>query len=170
MPSKIVGLSAANWAVCPVTWKSSGCTHLMLGRHPVFPGTRTQAVISLSSGENEFYAAVRGACRTLGLAALMSDFGFSMQAELRTDCTAAKGLASRRGAGQVRHIHCPALWLQQAIARRNIRIEKQAGSTLPADVRTEAGSVQRRERGELLTAIWMSPKFRTSIRAVGATS
>ena len=92
-----------------------GSTHLMLERHPIFVGTTTQVVISLSSRESEFDSAVRGACRTLELAALMLDLSFTMQAELRTDNTAAKGLASRRGA---RHIHCPALWLQQGIARR----------------------------------------------------
>ena len=52
-----------------------------------------QSVISLSSRETEFYAAVRGACRTLGLATLMLDLGLSMKVELRTNTTAAKGLA-----------------------------------------------------------------------------
>ena len=65
MLSKIVEPSDANWARCPVTRKSSGCTHLMLGRHPICAGTTTQAVISLLSRECEVYAAVRGACRTL---------------------------------------------------------------------------------------------------------
>ena len=89
MPSKIVGLSDANWAACPVTRKSSESTHFMLERHRIFAGTTRQAVISLSSGESEFHAAVHEACRTLGLAALMLDLGFSMQAEVRTDSTAA---------------------------------------------------------------------------------
>ena len=105
MPSKIVGLSDANWAACPVMRKSSECPHLMLRRHPIVAGTTTPAVISLSSAKSEFYAAVQGACRTLGLA-LMTDLGFRIRAELCTDGTAGKGLASRRGAGQVRHILC----------------------------------------------------------------
>ena len=92
--------------------------------------------ISQSSRKDEFYAVVRGACRTLGLTSLMLDLGFSVQAELRTNKTAAKRLASRRGAGQVRHIHCFALWLQQSIARRRSRIEKRAVSTLSTDVGT----------------------------------
>ena len=71
----------------------------MLGSHPIFAETTTQAVISLSLslGESEFCAAVRAACRTMGLSALMLDLGFGWQAELRTDSTAAKGLTSRRG-------------------------------------------------------------------------
>ena len=65
--------------------------------------------------------------------------GTDVQAQLRTDSTAVKGLASRRGAGLVRHIHCPALWLRQAISRRRTRIEKQAWSTPSADAGTKAG-------------------------------
>ena len=61
----------------PATRKSSGCTHLMLGRHPIFVGTTTQAVISLSSGDKRILRFC-GACRTLGLVALLLDFGFSM--------------------------------------------------------------------------------------------
>ena len=139
MPSKVVGLADANWAGCPVTRKSTGCTHLMLGRHPIFAGSATQTIISLSSGESEFYSAVRGACRLLGLVALMADLGFNMAAELGTDSTAAKGLASRRGAGGVRHIHCPALWLQQAIAQRRLTIVKRPGATISPDIGTKAG-------------------------------
>ena len=150
VPSKIVGLSDANWVACPVTRKSSGCTHLMLGRYPIFAGTTTQAVISLSSGEREFYAAVRGACRALKLAPLMLDLGFSMQAVLRTDSAAAKGLTSRRGARQARHIHCPALWLQQGIARQKNRIQDHAGSTLSANAGTKA-RIPAQKMWELLT-------------------
>ena len=43
----------------------------------------------------------------------MQDLGFSMQAEQ----TAETVLASRRGAGQVRHIQGPVLWLPQATAK-----------------------------------------------------
>ena len=73
MPSKIVGLSAGR-AAYRVTRKSSCCTHL-LGRRRIFAGTTAQAVLSLSSEESEFYAVVRGACRSLGLAAAMLGLG-----------------------------------------------------------------------------------------------
>ena len=59
---------------------------MMLRRHAIFAGSKTQAVISLLS------AAVRGPCRLLELAALTLDFGFGVQAEVRTDSTAAEGL------------------------------------------------------------------------------
>ena len=126
MPSKVVALVDANWAACPITMKSTGCTHIMFGKHPIFAGSATQTVIALSSGESEFYSAVRGACRLLGMKALLNDLGFEVAAEMGTDSSASKGLASRRGAGHVRHIHCPALWLQQAVSRRGLTLVKKA--------------------------------------------
>ena len=89
MPSKIAGLGDVNWAASLVTRKVVAHTWCW-GRHPIFAGTTTKAVTSLSSGDRELNAAMRGACRTLGLAALVLDICFSMQAELRTDSTAIK--------------------------------------------------------------------------------
>ena len=67
---KVWGLTDSNWAACPVTRKSSSATYLMLGKHIIFAASSTQTILSLSSGEAEFYGfygAVRCACRTLGL-------------------------------------------------------------------------------------------------------
>ena len=135
----IYGMTDSNWAACPTTRKSTSSSYLALGGHPIFTASSTQGVISLSSGEAEFYGAVRCACRTLGLKSLMTDFGLEVNAKLITDSTACKGLASRRGAGKVRHIHCPALWLQHAVADRKITIKKRAGRNLPPDIGTKAG-------------------------------
>ena len=138
-PKRLDGLTDSNWAGCPVTRKSTSCTHLMHGCHPIFSGSSTQTIISLSSGEAEFYGGVRAACRLLGLQSLFRDLGFELPVTLHTDSTAAKGLASRRGAGRVRHIHCPALWLQQAIAKRQLTIAKKLGKELSPDIGTKAG-------------------------------
>ena len=67
-----------------------------------------------------------------------------MDPELVTDSSAAKGMASRRGAGKVRHIHCPALWLQQAVARKRLKVSRRAGKDLSADVGTKVGIPARR--------------------------
>ena len=97
---KVWVLTDSNWAACPVTRKSSSATYLMLGKHPIFAESSRQTSLSLSSGEAEFYRAVRCACRTLGLKSLMSDLSLEVKAELVTDSSACKGLCSRRGAGK----------------------------------------------------------------------
>ena len=138
-PGKIWGMTDSNWAACPVTRKSTSSTYLAFGSHPIYTASSTQTILSLSSGEAELFAAVRCACRTfVGLRNLLRDFGIEVPADLVTDSTACKGLASRRGAGKVRHIHCPALWLQHAIARRQLGIRKRAGKDLPPDIGTKA--------------------------------
>ena len=45
----------------------------------------------------------------------------------------------RTVAVRIRHIHCPALWLQHAVARRQIAITRRAGKDLAPDVGTKAG-------------------------------
>ncbi len=105
--------------------------------------------------------AVRAACRLLGLQSLMKDIGWIADAKLRTDSSAAKGMASRRGAGTVRHIHCPALWLQQAISRRRLTIEKTAGATLSADIGTKA-SIPAPKLWELLNRFGVFRETSTS--------
>ena len=90
-------------------------------------------ILSLSSGEADSYGAMRCACRTLGLKSLLSDLSLEVKAELVTDSSAWKG------AGKIRHIHCPALWLQHSVARRQIGIPRRAGKDLPPDVGTKAG-------------------------------
>ena len=138
-PGKVWGLTDSNWAARPVTRRSSSATYFMLGRHPIFAASSTQTNSSLSSGEAKFYGAVRCACRTLGSKSLLSDLSQEVKAELAADSSACKGLCSRRGAGKIRHIQCPALWLQHAVARRQSGITWCAGRDLPPDVGTKAG-------------------------------
>ena len=118
-------------------------TYLMLGKHPIFAASSTQTTSSLSSGEAEFHGAVRCACRTLGLKSPMSDLSLEVKAELVTDSSACKGLCSRRGAGKIRHIHCPALWLQHAVARRQVAIARRAGRRLCSRCRDQGGHPRR---------------------------
>ena len=74
----------------------------------------------------------------LGLRSLMRDLGLDVETTLATDSTACKGLASRRGAGKVRHIQTPTLWLQHAVVRKDLKVIKKPGKELPPDVGTKA--------------------------------
>ena len=53
------------------------------------------------------------------------------------DATAGMGIASRRGAGRIRHIHTPSLWLQKAVADGHVQVSKVAGDVNPADLGTK---------------------------------
>ena len=45
----------------------------------------------------------------------MKDLGVNMSITILTDASAAKGIASRRGLGKVRHIEVNQLWVQERV-------------------------------------------------------
>ena len=98
----------------------------MFGSHVIKTWSTTQAVIALSSGEAEYYALVKGASIGFGITSLIREMGADMDSGIRihTDASAAKGIASRRGLGKVRHIEVTQLWVQEKVQRGEIEIIK----------------------------------------------
>ena len=72
----------------------------MAGRHLLRFSSTTQTVVSLSTGESEFYALVEGASNILGAVAMAKDLGATLKARMRYDAKAGAGIANRRGAGR----------------------------------------------------------------------
>ena len=102
-------------------------------------GPGTQKVVALSSAEAEFYAGTRGASAALGANRLMSDLGLNLQEPLLLlDATGGLGIASRRGAGPVKHLATAALWLQGAVFRKVIELGKVSSARNAADGGTRA--------------------------------
>jgi len=97
----------------------------------------TQVVLSLSSGEAEFYATVKTASRLIAALAMVKELGVEAAGVLGTDSSASRGMASRRVAGKVRHIHTPALWLQQHIVRKSMKLRKLDGKKNGSDLGTK---------------------------------
>ena len=56
---------------------------------------------------------------------------------VRVNATASKAIASRRGVGRVRHLHTEVLWVQEAVARRELTIAKVPGCENPTDFGTK---------------------------------
>ena len=100
-------------------------------------------VIALSSGEAEYYGMVKGASNALGLQSMLHDIGVSAGVVLSTDSSAAKGIASRRGLGKVRHIELSQLWLQDQVARSKIVVHKISGEDNFSDSLTKHATADR---------------------------
>ncbi len=96
----------------------------MFGSHAVKAWSTTQQVVALSSGEAEYYSMVRGGSMGLGIRAMANDLGMSIGVNVKTDASAAKGIASRKGFGKVRHIDVIQLWLQDKVSKAEIVIEQ----------------------------------------------
>ena len=95
--------------------------------------SRVQSSRALSSGEAEFYAAVTGGADGLGVQGLLEDLGVKSRVKIWTDSDAARGIASRRGLGKLRHIELRLLWIQEAVNKKRITIGRVPGEVNVAD-------------------------------------
>ena len=126
-----------DWAGCIKTRKSTQGGVVMLGGCCIKSWSSTQSLISLSSGESEFYGVVKGGSVGLGVQAMLKDMGFELGLEVLTDASAAKGIASRRGLGKTRHIQVHFLWIQERVGNGDMILKKVWGGENPADLLTK---------------------------------
>lgn len=61
----------------------------------------------------------------------------SLKLSLRTDTTAAMGMARRLGAGNIKHLDTSLLWCQHRVRSGEIVLEKIAGTEIPWDALTK---------------------------------
>ena len=134
MPKQITFCSDSNFAGCLQSRKSTSSCKIFYGKHLFKSTSTTQAVVSLSSAEAEFYAAVKAAAAGVGCVSMMRDLGVMLQQqgvgvkakesgdrvespslEIKLDATAGRAIAMRRGTGRIRHIANPTQWLQRLV-------------------------------------------------------
>lgn len=109
----------------------------MLGKHLIKSWASTQASISLSSGEAEFYGVVKAAGVGLGYTSLSADVGSQLPLRVWTDSTATIGICGRQGLGKLRHIDTQFLWIQHRVRDGTFSLMKVRGKDNPADLFTK---------------------------------
>ena len=130
--------SDTDHAGCFETGKCTTGGVVMFGEHAIKPWSSTQTLISLSSGEAEYYGCVRAGSHLMGIKSMFGDLGVKgKRLRVKTDASVAKSLASRRGLGGIRHIEVNQLWLQEKINNGTTEIEKVKGEINRADVLTK---------------------------------
>ena len=109
----------------------------MWGNHLIKSWSTTQSVVALSSGEAEYYGMVKGASIAIGLQSVLKDFQITCGIEVKSDASAAIGIANRRGLGKVRHIELCQLWLQDKVRKGDIKVTKVGSHENLADTLTK---------------------------------
>ena len=137
MPSTIDAWVDADYAGCTRTRKSTSGGVLVFGRHVLKSWSNTQSVISLSSGESEYYAVVKGASVCLGHASLLGELGVESRARIMTDSSAAMGMAGKSGLGKTRHVETAQLWVQQQVRDGKFQLIKVSGKENISDLLTK---------------------------------
>jgi len=129
-------------AGCRNERKSTSGGLIMHGTHCLKSWSSTQRVIAGSSGEADYYGIVKGGSNSLGMRSLMNDLGVSISIHIKSDASAAIGIASRRGLGKIRHLEVSQLWLQQRVASEDLKIDKVKGTDNIADALTKHVGVE----------------------------
>ena len=109
----------------------------MRGTHCLRHWSSTQTTIALSSGEAELGGLSKGISHGIGLRSIAADLGLETKLRLRTDATAAMGMARRLGVGKIRHLDTALLWVQGHVRSGEILLEKVAGPDNPGDALTK---------------------------------
>ena len=144
--------SDTDWSGCPKTRKSTSGGCVMLGKHLIKSWSSTQASVSLSSGEAEFYGVVKAGGTCFGYQSLVRDLGYKLPVRVWTDSTATMGICGRQGLGKLRHIDTQCLWIQQRVRDGTIELVKVRGEDNPADLFTK--HLQSRDRIHSLLALF----------------
>ena len=129
--------SDTDWSGCPRTRRSTSGGCIMVGSHCLRTWSSTQASVTLSSGEAEYYGLVKAAGAGLGHQSLMLDLGLQLPVRVWTDSSAALGIASRSGLGKLRHLETHTLWVQEKVRTGAIEVRKVWGEVNPADLFTK---------------------------------
>ena len=155
VPKPITCYSDSNFAGCLQSRKSTSSCKIFHGKHLLKCTSTTQAVVSLSSAEAEFYAAVKAASSGNGSVSMMRDVGVILQQqgvevkakglgdgvdsfsfEIKLDATAGRAMAMRRGAGRIRHVATPTQKLQRLVINGDIKRTRVGGNDNCADLGT----------------------------------
>lgn len=119
----------SDWAGCWKTRTSTSGGVLYFGETAVRGWTSTQAFIALSSGEADYYAALKGASAVLGFQSMLVDLGMRAFVTLFTDSSAVRGVIRRAGLSNLRHL--------AAIKAKRLLIRNVAGKENVVDRSTK---------------------------------
>ena len=139
-------LTDSDWASCKTTRKSVSSLSERFGSHLLDASCAKQSVVALSSGEAEFYAITRGAAAGRMTKQIWDKLGFpGLPLVIRTDSSAAKGIATRKGVGKVKHLSLKELWVQDHVQKGDIKVVKEPTASNWADLGTKSLSGKRIE-------------------------
>ena len=134
---KINVLSDSDWAGSKADRRSVSGGCIMLGGNWIRSWSKDQAVIARSSAEAELYAANLAGTQSLGLKTMMKEIGWDAEVCLHVDAAATIGVLHRRGLGKIRHLEVEALWMQQVIYEKKLKLVKVRGEDNFADIGTK---------------------------------
>ncbi|CAK9021690.1 Retrovirus-related Pol polyprotein from transposon TNT 1-94 [Includes: Protease [Durusdinium trenchii] len=146
MPKRFYTYSDSDWATCKSSRKSMSCYALRYGQHLLETSCAKQSCVALSSGEAEYYALTRAASAGLLLKNVLEEIQRETEMICLTDSSAAKGITARHGVGRVKHLSLKELWVQDMVAKKTFKFQKESTETNWADIGTKVLDAARISR------------------------
>ena len=136
------GWCDSNHAGCVRTRKSTTGYVGMIGPCCVRTRVIGQGLISLSSGESEYYGLVSGMSQGLGDQSIAKDWNVFLELQIWQDASTSIAIGNRKGLGKVKHIDTSFLWCQDVISQRRALLGKKNTKEMLADMFTKPVSGQ----------------------------
>lgn len=99
--------------------------------------SRTQALVTLSSGESEFTAIATGMCEGLFVKNLLMELGYDMTLRMMSDSSAGRSMALRQGVGKVKHLDTKVLFCQRQFRQKLATLTKVKTTENTSDIGTK---------------------------------
>ena len=122
------------------------CYALRYAQHLLETSCAKQSCVALSSGEAEYYALTRAASAGLLLKNVLEEIQRETEMICLTDSSAAKGITARHGVGRVKHLSLKELWVQDMVAKKTFKFQKESTETNWADIGTKVLDAARISR------------------------
>ena len=136
-PQRLISIyTDSDWAGCVKTRKSTSGGVVMLGCHLLSHWSSTQSTVAISVAEAELNALVKGAAEGIGQFNMSKDLGYDKYVEIFIDSNSAKGIASRKGCGKLKHLEAKQLWIQDVVEKKEVKVTKIPRAINVADALT----------------------------------
>ena len=133
----------SDWSGNKTSRASTSCGCVFIGGNWVYPYSRTQRNITLSSTASEYVTLVSGECEGLLLKAVLTHLvGDGVMLKLYADNTSAVAVAAKEGVSKIKHLSGKLLWVQQRQGN-DFELRKLDTTTNPSDVGTKCLSGKR---------------------------
>ncbi|CAE8582362.1 unnamed protein product [Polarella glacialis] len=138
LPEALTVYVDSDWAGDGATRKSTSGGIVMLGDVVLTTWSRTQASVSLSSAEAEYYAITSGAVEAMYVQNLLKEMRRDLPIRVCTDSSAAKASAERHGVQRMKHMQIRLMFLKNLVKEGVIQMQKVKTDENPADMLTKA--------------------------------
>ena len=142
-PKTLYVYTDTDWAADELTRKSVSCTVERYGSHMLDCSVAKQSLVALCSGEAEFCGIVRAVATSQQTSQILEQTGMQLEVTIASGSSAARGMCTRTGSGNVRHLSIKELWIQEAYRKKEFQLASVDTWLNFAGVGTKAHSSER---------------------------